>query len=402
MRFLIINHDYRSFQEWFYSSIEGVESKDYDELLRLRHKSLFGLAGFYCQTLRKLGHTAWDVRFNDRILQGAWARQHGVVVSAEQTTPRRVQMLDRLRPMAAHPALDPIKKKLRPIIRRLSNDRSTYEILAAQIRHYKPDVILNQAVDGLADDFLAQMRPLVPLIIGQIAAPIPEAQTFRAYDLMISSLPNFVNYFRRQGIASELNRLAFEPQVLEMLGEGSVRYDATFVGSFTTDHPKRVELLEYLCKSGAIEVWGENFRNLSKTSAVYRRYRGRALGIEMYRILRDSRITLNHHIGIAENYANNMRLFEATGVGTMLLTDHKENLGEMFVIDKEVVTYRTAEECREKVVYYLNHDEKRKAIAHAGQQRTLSDHTYQQRIEELLDIMGPYFRSSSRRTDVCK
>src|SRR5262249_16076397 len=159
--------------------------------------------------------------------------------------------------------------------------------------------------------------------VGQIAAPIPEGQTFHGYDLMISSLPNYVNYFQRQGLPSRLSRLAFEPQVLEMLGEGSVRHDATFVGSFTIHHPKTVALLEHLCKSDAIEVWGENVHTLPKTSAVYGRYRGRALGIEMYRILRDSRITLNHHIGIAENYANNMRLFEATGVGTMLLTDHK-------------------------------------------------------------------------------
>ena len=34
----------------------------------------------------------------------------------------------------------------------------------------------------------------------------------------------------------------------------------------------------------------------------------------MHQILRSSRTTLNHHIDAAESYANNMRLYEATGV----------------------------------------------------------------------------------------
>ena len=56
-------------------------------------------------------------------------------------------------------------------------------------------------------------------------------------------------------------------------------------------------------------------------------------------------MTLNHHIDVAEAYAGNLRLFEATGVGTLLVTDWKKNLHEMFEAGKEVVTYRTPEEC---------------------------------------------------------
>jgi len=94
----------------------------------------------------------------------------------------------------------------------------------------------------------------------------------------------------------------------------------------------------------------------------------------MYHVLNCSRITLNHH-GDVLPYANNMRLFEATGVGTLLLTDWKENLGEMFDPGKEVVAYRTPEECAELIRYYLAHDDERQAIARAGQGRTLREHT---------------------------
>ena len=47
-------------------------------------------------------------------------------------------------------------------------------------------------------------------------------------------------------------------------------------------------------------------------------------GKDMLKILRKSKILINKHIEDTE-YANNMRLFEATGSGTMLLTDYKKS-----------------------------------------------------------------------------
>ena len=49
-------------------------------------------------------------------------------------------------------------------------------------------------------------------------------------------------------------------------------------------------------------------------------------GLDMYRALARSKITINRHINVAENNANNMRLFEATGTGSLLITDRKDNL----------------------------------------------------------------------------
>jgi spore maturation protein CgeB len=74
-----------------------------------------------------------------------------------------------------------------------------------------------------------------------------------------------------------------------------------------------------------------------------------------------------------------MRLFEATGVGTCLLTDWTENLGELFEPEREVATFRDAKECVERIRWLLAHPEEREAIARAGQARTLRDHTYRHR-----------------------
>jgi spore maturation protein CgeB len=109
----------------------------------------------------------------------------------------------------------------------------------------------------------------------------------------------------------------------------------------------------------------------------------------MYAILLNSKITLNHH-GNIPPYANNCRLYEATGVGTFLITDWKMNLHEIFEPGKEVIAYRTPEECAELIQYYLEHEAERKAIARAGQERTLKEHTYYHRMQELVEIVRKY------------
>jgi len=62
----------------------------------------------------------------------------------------------------------------------------------------------------------------------------------------------------------------------------------------------------------------------------------------------------------------------------------------MFDPGKEVVAYRTPEECAELIRYYLAHDDERQAIARAGQARTLREHTYEHRTKELIALVHKY------------
>ena len=51
--------------------------------------------------------------------------------------------------------------------------------------------------------------------------------------------------------------------------------------------------------------------------------------------------------------------------------------------DEEVVTYDSPSELVEKVRHYVAHPDERRAIAAAGQRRTLAEHTYRHRMEQL-------------------
>ncbi|MGN6580918.1 MAG: CgeB family protein, partial [Bordetella sp.] len=223
-----------------------------------------------------------------------------------------------------------------------------------------------------------------------IASPLPPAEYLKSFDLITTSFPHFVPRLRAMGIASEYFRIAFDPKVLERLGPVEKDIGVSFVGGISRDHVKTLPTLEYLAQNTPIEFFGYGADNLDAASPIRPRHHGEAWGLSMYRSLARSRITLNRHIDVAENNANNMRLFEATGVGTMLLTDRKDNLGELFEIGKEVVAYSSPEEAAELIRYYLDHPEEAQAIAKAGQARTLREHTYRHRMEELAPILEKY------------
>jgi spore maturation protein CgeB len=113
----------------------------------------------------------------------------------------------------------------------------------------------------------------------------------------------------------------------------------------------------------------------------------------MYKVLNSTAITLNNHIDFAGNEAANMRLFEATGAGSCLLTDWKENLNDIFEIDKEVVCYKSKEECLEKAKWLLSNKVFCQEIAHAGRERTLRDHTFEKRAFEIDRYIKTFFNS---------
>ena len=88
---------------------------------------------------------------------------------------------------------------------------------------------------------------------------------------------------------------------------------------------------------------------------------------------RGTRIVVNRHIDVAEGYANNMRLYEATGMGALLITDRGRNLGELFEPGRGGGrSTRTPTTWPSKIAGYLADDHERAcAWPRAGQARTL-------------------------------
>jgi hypothetical protein len=369
MKILIVDTYYAAFLTRFYAEQHQLKNEDYTTQLQTLLNACFGTSDFYSRHLNELGCEAKDLVVNCVALQQSWAKANNVPLSKlALKVPHRLFRL-------------PVLGKI------LADLPGLMDVAIAQIKAAKPDVLYCQDLSFFPAEVLRELKQHVRMIVGQIACPLPPESFLEGYDLILTSFPHFVDRLRALGVRSEYFRIGFDERVLSLIGDVNKDIDFSFVGGISRHHGGAVPLLEHLAKKTNMRVFGYGVDTLAIDSQIRMRHGGEVWGLDMYRSLARSRITLNRHINVAENNANNMRLFEATGVGAMLLTDRKDNLHELFAIGKEVVVYSSKEEAAELVCHYLDNPEETARIAKAGQVRTLNEHTYSKRMQELVSIL---------------
>lgn len=403
MKLLKITTVYQAYWSKFYSKRPGLANQSYSTQKEALDYDGFGWADFWSHALTPLGYEVVEITANIEPLQKAWALENSVVFTEENWL---------------------------------------LEIVFAQVKQFQPSVLFPDDFYTFTADWLVELKqacPSIKLIVGWCGAPYQDASIFRAHDLVLSCIPEFVENFRSAGHWSEHVNHAFEPRLLKRLPQiADPEIDVSFVGQIVRSnqyHLQRKLILEQLVEQFPVQVysptaavgWKAELKHQLKISAqrllTVLRYGGipeswlkkvpkigkfvgsteqmaltlshplRAairpgvFGLQMYQTLQNSKITFNSHIDVSPHSASNMRLFEATGSGTCLLTDWKKNIRTVFEPDYEVVTYKSIEECIEKVRWLLENPEKRKAIAQAGQARTLKNHTFVYRAVQLDELI---------------
>lgn len=82
-----------------------------------------------------------------------------------------------------------------------------------------------------------------------------------------------------------------------------------------------------------------------------------------------------------------LRIFDILGAGGFLITNYQSELTDYFEIDKDLVCYESLDDLINKIEYYLNHEEERNRIAKNGHEKVKKYHTYQVRVQSMLDIV---------------
>jgi spore maturation protein CgeB len=351
VRLLIVDTCYPAFLDAHYARSPALATASYDEQWAALMRTFFGTGDAYSHFLGEIGHAAHEVVVNCQPLQEAWSREH--------------------------PAS------------RWHLGRRRGELVLRQAEWFKPDVVYVQNLSTLPPATLRALRARARLLVGQIASEPPGREQLEPFDLILTSFPHFVPRFRELGIDSEYFRIGFDPRVLGHLDSAVEAADVVFAGTLRPgQHQRGNELLAAAAERVPIDFWGIGVEDWPESSAIRRRYRGEAWGIDMLRVLHRAKIALNRHIDVAEDHANNMRLYEATGVGTLLLTDAKSDLRTLFEPGTEVVAYANEDELVDAVHHYLANERERIEIARAGQARTLSEHSYADRMKELVAILA--------------
>lgn len=362
-RLLEITAQYDQYLRQFYSMHKDVDEWSYDELYCTLVEDAFAESDFIHRELNKMGIESKAIFWNNRNLQRKW--------------------------------------------KGFKNNMSYFDILLAQIKDFRPDVIVISDLGQFSREEIKIIKECQkPKTVKLAAYYFTELndvfwERVPLYDQIYTGSKAFVNAMKDSGLPAYLLRHAFEPSILEYVPEEERKNKICFLGSVYIGedmHSNRVQMFCELTKekidydfygniSGALQesISGKDDREIMDiaTQITENRKPG-VFGIEYYKVMGQYNICLNLHAACAGSHgAGNMRMFEATGIGTCLLTDSRDENAELFDIDKEIVVYESYEDMLQKAKWLIDHPQKGGEIALAGQKRTLKDHTYRNKAEHL-------------------
>lgn len=82
-----------------------------------------------------------------------------------------------------------------------------------------------------------------------------------------------------------------------------------------------------------------------------------------------------------------LRCLDIMACGGFLMTNYQAELEEYFVDGQDLVIYTDFSDMKEKIAYYLSHEDERKYIAENGKKKIAEKFTYQVQLGNIIDIM---------------
>lgn len=313
----------------------GTYQEELDKVLGFQ----FGTSDFYSREFRKIGWDACDIVANHEPLQRLWKRENKV------------------NPNTSH-----------------------IQTAVKQIEAYQPDIVWLQDLSFFDVTTLNQLAKKY-LLVGQSSCALPSLDKVKPLSTIFTSFPFYVPKLKALGVNAVYMPLAFHESVLTEPVERDI--DVSFVGGLGWQWVKGREVLDAVAKEiPTFQWWGYGADRLLD-GPLKEKYRGPAWGRDMYAIYQRSKIVINRHGEIASDFANNMRMYEATGCGALLITDNDTDL----FTEDEIVRYKSTQHACELIRFYLDAPSIRNEIAVAGQQATLAEHTYAHRIPKIAEVL---------------
>jgi spore maturation protein CgeB len=204
------------------------------------------------------------------------------------------------------------------------------------------------------------------------------------YDFVFTSSERFVSTYRDIGV-DHVRHLPFacEPDVhrpitLSPDERERLACDICFVGTFSRRRARIIQALE--TARFRVNVWGSYWRYFKWGANV----KGPISGPEMVRVFNAAKIVLNVHDPSDLSFKPNMRVFEATGCQSFLLTDRALGLDTCFDEPEEVTCYDDDSDLVQQSKSFLESPSERASIAQRAHERAYKEHTYDQRIDQVL------------------
>lgn len=313
-------------------------------------------------------------------------------------------------------------------------DFSSYwqlKVIVAQLKALNPDFIYIQGFTRITpqdiSEFSSEFPNLKKVFVHSGYPGMVEG--FTSDTVVFCGLPLIKNMFLKEGLDAHLLYHGFDRRIYDLLGESPTESSLfSFMGSsgygYGLVHKVRFWELLKLADKTPIQLWLDERDDYAHTDQLINPFSVRPLkekfydhndcdwdtyplpisplrylvapekvhgpiyGMDFFRCMHNSLLTYHRHGDFPEVGA--MRLFQATGVGTCLVTDSGSNMADLYDADTELVTYASLAECVEKVNYLLANPAKAREIALRGQKRTLQDHTLAHRYKQVHACLQQY------------
>lgn len=214
--------------------------------------------------------------------------------------------------------------------------------------------------------FVIQKEPFLSELV--------EAGVSKASYLPLAALPSF---HRPYELTLEEKKKYASP--LSFLGAG---------------YPNRRVAFRQLLQHG-LKIWGSDWEGESVLQKAIQAKGARIEPEEAVKIFNAAAININLHSSVQANKLVsggdfvNPRTFEIAACRAFQLVDERTLLPELFAPD-ELCCFTTMAELQEMIPYYLEHPEERLRIATRGYEKVLAAHTYQHRMQSLIEAAGNF------------
>lgn len=268
------------------------------------------------------------------------------------------------------------------------------QLLQRQIEIFQPDVLFIGGPIPPFDSTLLKTLAYKPkLICGWQAASIPNNTDWSAFDIIFSDAELLLALAPKHGAA---NAVFMHPNFPRWLAEKyqtiTPDKDVIFAGSANfAQFTQRNQYWEQVAQAAITDKFNFSFHasNEPQLSAPLKAILQPQLwGGELYEAMKRHRIVLNAYSHIPNVDGFNMRLLEGIGCGCFVLNEYVSGIEKHFVLDQEIVCFRTADELVQKINYYLAHDDERQAIAKRGQAKVFANYNWEQHGKNFAEFMA--------------
>ena len=258
----------------------------------------------------------------------------------------------------------------------------------------KPDILLILKGETILGDSLRAIRrktdtliinifPDNPILMGRFDA-IEPCHYYFIKDTYIFELLRKIGLKNIYYLPQCTDPEVYEPMCLNEKDLDIFSNDVSLIGSM---YPYRLKFIQEILDLKPA-IWGKGWLK-SSDQKIIELCRGKDIrGTQKAKAISGSAISLNPHHPLNDIHGVNRRTYDIAACRGFQLADYKVDMEKMFKLNDEIICFKTIEELKKNVEYYLKHPDERTQIAEAARQRVMREHTYDHRAKEILEIIA--------------